>query len=116
MAKSKYLLTTLASKRGSHYEIEFTFNGSQYWERVEEAGLYGITRIANGVVVFEKAEAVNKAANHFLDLYADEIKEDPDQISRDMVFEWWVATKDQYPGVKELDVEKVIFNGIPFTA
>lgn len=35
-------------------EIDFTFNGTLYWERVEGPGTYGITRIANGVVSFEK--------------------------------------------------------------
>lgn len=47
------------------------------------------------------------AANHFLDLYADEIKA-KESISADMIYEWWGQTKDQYPSAEYEEVEKAI--------
>lgn len=51
------------------------------------------------------------AANHFLSTYADEIKAGED-ITADAIYLWWVATKDQYPGVKYGEVENLIFQSL----
>lgn len=51
-------------------------------------------------------EQLLKAANHFLDLYADE----KDSITPDSIHEWWCATEDQYEGIEYEDVKKEILS------
>lgn len=53
---------------------------------------------------------VQAAANHFIDLYADEIK--AGEVTEDCIYEWWTQTKDQYEGVDYDDVESAILEKI----
>ena len=48
-------------------------------------------------------EQIEIAANHFLYLYSEETKETTP--IKDVIFEWWGHTKDQYPNVQYEDVE-----------
>lgn len=46
------------------------------------------------------------AANHFLELYAEEIR--AWEVTPDTIHEWWTMTKDQYPDVELPEVEHLI--------
>jgi len=54
--------------------------------------------------------SVIKAANHFKNLYSEEIE--AGEVTTDVVFEWWTQTKEQYPDVDYNDVESAIFENI----
>lgn len=52
-----------------------------------------------------------KAVNHFLTTYAEEIKAGVD-ISGDCIYEWWGQSNWEYQGVDYDEVEKLIFKAI----
>lgn len=41
-----------------------------------------------------KREILNQIVKHFTDLYADEIN--ADEVTDDVIHEWWGYTRDQY--------------------
>jgi hypothetical protein len=56
----------------------------------------------NGILNTSKKTAAD-AANHFKELYADELK--AGEVTNDAIYEWWIQTRDQYPD--EIDYEEV---------
>ncbi len=53
-----------------------------------------------------KTATLEKAAKHFLDLYADEIE----SVTPDTIHEWWGMTEDQYEGVEYEELEEKILS------
>lgn len=55
---------------------------------------------------------VETAAQHFLNLYAEEIAQG-ETITPDVIYEWWGQTKDQYPDVEYGPIEEKIMELLP---
>lgn len=58
----------------------------------------------------ETFTALTVAANHFLDLYKDDLNEADAQTINNTMHEWWGATCDQYEGLEYEDVKKAILS------
>lgn len=53
-----------------------------------------------------RQQQIEIAANHFLDLYSDEIKAN-EKITGSMIHEWWGMTVDQYSELEDDDLELI---------
>ncbi|OZI05105.1 hypothetical protein BWI93_27210, partial [Siphonobacter sp. BAB-5385] len=48
-------------------------------------------------------DQIEKAADHFIELYAEEIKNN--ELTEDTLHKWWTQTRDQYEDVDYDDVK-----------
>lgn len=65
--------------------------------------------------ISDKKNSVKKAANHFINLYKDDIKYDIDSITGDVIHEWYMQSFSKFKelGRDDLDsVENEIFNSL----
>lgn len=54
------------------------------------------------------SQIVEKAANHFLELYKDDLTNADAQVAENTIHEWWGMTEDQYEGVEYEDIKEAI--------
>ena len=79
---------------GCYYDENENIVGKDIWENVHA-----------DILKTEKDRQIESAANHFIELYAEEIA--AGEISGDTIHEWWSQTAEQYSELTTDDFEAI---------